>query len=144
MNLEKQLRKARPKLRYYNPQAWWTILVMAWFNLILGLSFITAIDESKITNSFLIVNDVLTFKVWGLIFISIGVAKLYSILSNRWELARSTLFVGVAVKAAWAVALIIRTLISPGTVFIDLLWITVAMLQMGAYIFFVPPNIGRR
>lgn len=140
-HLQHELRKARPKLKVVSPLSNWIVLVMAWFNIILGLSFLFAIDQNRITASFLIVNDILTFKFWGCVFIGIGLLKLYSIFSNRWTLARNTLFMGVSVKAAWAVALTIRTFVSPGTVFVNLLWVTIALIQMGAYIWFMPPNI---
>lgn len=137
--LEKELQHARPSLRSVSPLGWWTVLIMGLFNLVLGTSLLTAIDQSRITASLLIVNEVLTYQFWGIVFIVLGLIKLYSLAVNNWKLARSSLFIGVSVKAAWMVALTIRTLVSPGTVFLNLLWVTVALLQMGAYIWFLPP-----
>lgn len=140
-HLEKEIRKARPRLRVVSPLAFWVVLVMGLFNLALGATFILGLDASKITTSLLIVNEVFTFEFWGVIFIALGLVKLYSLWSNNWSLARRTLFFGVSIKAAWMVALTIRTFISPGTVLFNLLWVTIALLQMGAYIWFMPPEL---
>ena len=136
--LKQQLHKARPKLRTVSPMAYWTVMVMAIFNLLLGASLSLLVDEGRLSAPLIIVNDVFTYKFWGVVFIAIGIMKIYALLSNRWELARTSLIVGVAVKAMWAVALIVRVLVSPGTFFLTLLWVTVALLQMGAYIWFLP------
>lgn len=137
-SLKEQIRQARPSLRMVSPLAHWTVMTMAVFNLLLGASLLTLVDQTGLSAPLIIVNDLFTYKFWGIIFILIGFLKIYALVSNRWELARTSLFVGVSVKAAWAVALIIRVLVSPGTFFLTLLWVTVAALQMGAYIWFLP------
>ena len=137
-SLKEQIRQARPSLRMVSPLAHWTVMTMAVFNLLLGASLLTLVDQTRLSAPLIIVNDLFTYKFWGIIFILIGFLKIYALVSNRWELARTSLFVGVSVKAAWAVALIIRVLVSPGTFFLTLLWVTVAALQMGAYIWFLP------
>ena len=137
--LDRELQHARPKLKVVSPLAHWVVVIMAIFNLCLGTSFLFAIDQNRVSASLLIVNDILTYKFWGIVFIAIGLIKLYAIFSNNWKLARNSLFLGVSVKAAWTVALTIRTFVSPGTVFLNVLWVTVALLQMGAYVWFLPP-----
>lgn len=138
LSLKEQIHRARPSLRLVSPLAYWTVTVMAVFNLLLGASLLLLIDEGRFSAPLIIVNDVSSYKFWAVVFISIGLLKLYALWSNRWELARTTLIIGVSVKAAWAVALIVRVLVSPGTFFLTLLWLTVAALQMGAYIWFLP------
>lgn len=137
-SLKRQIREARPKLKMVSPLAHWTVTIMAVFNLLLGLSLFVLVDQTRLSAPLLIVNSLLTYKFWGAVFIGVGLLKLYSLWSNRWELARASLFLGVTIKAAWAVALIIRVLVSPGTFFLTLLWVTVALLQMGAYVWFLP------
>lgn len=137
-SLKDQLRAARPRLRSVSPLAYWTVMVMAVFNFFLGASLLFLVDEDRLSAPLIIVNDLFTYKFWGVVFIAIGVMKVYALLSNRWELARKSLITGVAVKAMWAVALVVRVLTSPGTFFLTLLWLTVAALQMGAYIWFLP------
>jgi len=138
-NITKNIQRARPKLKLVSPLAYSTVLIMAIFNVVLGLSFLFTIDDSRLAASLLIVNDIFTFKFWGIVFILIGLLKLFALWSNNWNLARKTLFIGVSVKAAWMVALIIRVFTHSGTIFLTLLWITVALLQMASYIWFFPP-----
>lgn len=139
--LAKELQIARPSLRLVSPMSWWTVIVMAVFNILLGLSLLLLVDQSRFSAPLLIVNDILTFRLWGIIFIAIGLLKAYAIWANNWNLARRSLFIGVSIKAAWMIALTIRTLISPGTFFLNLTWITIALLQMGAYVWFLPPSV---
>lgn len=139
-HIEKQLQIARPSLRVVSPMSWWVVLVMAAFNVVLGLSLFLGVDENRLSASLLIVNDFLTFKFWGVVFIVLGLLKFWSLFRNNWKLARQTLFMGVSVKAAWMVALTIRSLVSPGTIFVNLLWVTVALIQMGCYVWFMPPS----
>lgn len=138
--LAKEIEKARPKLRVVSPLAHAVVLVFGVFNILLGISLILAIYQARVSSPLLIVNNVFTYDLWGYVFIGIGLLKLYALRANKWELARKTLLVGVAVKAAWALALIIRVLISPGTVLIAMLWICLAAIQIVTYIFFMPPS----
>lgn len=136
----REIMHARPKLRIVSPISFWIILILAFFNLALGTTFLFGLDINRFSNSLLIVNSILTFQFWGVVFIAIGLVKLYSLWKNNWELARTSLIIGVSVKAAWMVGLTIRIFVSPGTFFVDLLWITVALIQMSTYIFFLPPS----
>ena len=136
--LKEQLHWARPRLKQVSPLAHWTIFIMGLFNLLLGVALFMLVDSGRLSAPLIIVNGLLSYKFWGIVFIAIGLFKLYSLWSNRWELARASLMVGVSVKAMWAVELIFRVIVSPGTFFLTLLWLTVALLQMGAYIWFLP------
>lgn len=140
--LAAQLAQARPRLKQVSPLSYWVIMIMAIFNIALGFTLIYGIDRNRLSASLIIVNNILTYQFWGVVFILIGLLKLYAIKSNNWNLSRKSLLVGVSVKAMWAVALIFRIFISPGTVFITLLWLCVAALQMACYIFFMPPSIN--
>lgn len=133
--------EARPKLRVVSPMSSWVVKVMGWFNIILGLSMIFSIDSNRFTESLFLVNEYMPSWAWGCIFLSLGIVKLYSLASNNWSLARKSLITGVAIKAAWMVALTIRTFVSPGSAFLSLTWVAVGLIQMGAYIWFMPPNI---
>lgn len=141
LQLRRELRHARPSLHKVSPLSWWIVMVMAIFNVVLGLSFLLLVDEDRFAAPLFIVNDVLTFKLWGWLFIVLGLVKGFSIFINNWGLARASLFMGVSVKAAWMVALTIRTIISPGTFFLNILWIALALIQMGAYVYFLPPAL---
>lgn len=140
-NIKQQLREARPKLRVVSPMSSWVVKVMGWFNIILGLSLVFSIDSDRFTDSLFLVNEYMSSWVWGCIFLLIGIVKLYSLACNSWSLARKSLMMGVAVKAAWMVALTVRTFFSPDTTFLNLTWVAVGLVQMGAYVWFMPPNI---
>lgn len=142
MTLKEAIRIARPKLRTVSPLAHWVMTVMGVFNLFLGVSLFTAFDANRVSSSLLIVNSITTYQFWGVVFVILGLIKLYSLLKNDWNLARHSLLIGVAIKAAWAVALLIRALTSPGTLLVAFLWIALALIQMGTYIWFMPPAIS--
>lgn len=138
--LAQELRKARPKLRAVSPLAHWIICLYGVFNVLLGISFLLAIDATRFNSPLLIVNEIFSYDIWGAIFIAVGVLKLYSLKTNNWALSRRTLLIGVAIKAAWALALIVRIFVNPGTIFVTLLWVTLALVQIATYIFFMPPS----
>lgn len=142
MTTSTQLAKARPTLRIVSPLSHYFVLIMAVFNILLGLTLIYGIDRNRLSASLIIVNNIFSYTFWGVVFITIGLIKLYALKTNNWGLSRKTLLLGVSVKAMWAVALIFRIFLTPGTVFITACWLCIAALQMACYIFFMPPNIG--
>jgi hypothetical protein len=136
------IRKARPKLKQVSPLSYHIILVMAIFNIALGLTLIYGIDQNRLSASLIIVNNLLSYHFWGTVFIAVGILKLFALKTNNWNLSRKTLLLGVSIKAMWAVALIFRIFVSPGTVFITVTWLCIAALQMSCYIFFMPPAVS--
>lgn len=140
--LEKQIKQARPSLKMVTPLVHWVITIYAYFNIIFGLSLFFAIDQTKISASLLIVNGVFSYKFWGIVFILIGIIKLFALRTNNWDLSRKSLLLGVSIKAAWAVALVVRSLTSPGTFLVSIIWVALAAIQMVTFIFFMPPSIG--
>lgn len=141
LQLKRELRKARPNLIRASPLSSWIIMVMAVFNLVIGVSFFFVADLGRFSAPFFIVNDLLTFEIWGIIFFVLGLIKAFSLITNNWGVARASLFIGVSIKAAWMVALTIRTVVDPGTFFLNTLWIALALIQMGAYVYFLPPAL---
>ncbi len=141
-NIEKQIQKARPLLKTVTPLAHWIITIFAYFNIFLGISLFFAVDQSKITASLIIVNDIFSYKFWGIVFIAIGILKLFALKTNNWDLSRKSLLVGVSIKAAWALALVIRSLTSPGTLLVTIIWFALAAIQIVTFIFFMPPGIA--
>lgn len=139
-NIEKKIRAARPSLRMARPLPYWIVTIFAAFNIVLGISLFIAFDAGRITTSLLIVNEVFTFRLWGIIFIALGVLKLFALKTNNWGLARHSLLTGVVIKAAWAIALTIRSFVSPGTLLLNSMWVALALIQMATFIFFMPPD----
>lgn len=128
----------RPRLRSFAPLAYWVTFVYALMNLLLGISLFFALDDARLSASLLIVNDITSYKFWGVVFMFLGVMKFYGLFGNHWNLTKRLMLLGVAVKVAWAIALIIRSLVSPGTILVSLLWLSLAAIQMITVIFFVP------
>lgn len=143
-SIEKQIQHARPNLRTVSPLAHWILVIYATLNIALGISLILTVDQHRVSASLIIVNELFTYHFWGIVFILIGIFKFYAITTNNWLLARRSLLVGVSVKAAWAIALIVRILTSPGTVLITILWISLALIQIGTFIFFMPPAMSSK
>lgn len=141
-NIEKAIQKARPNLKMVTPLAHAIILVFAFFNILFGLSLFFAIDQTKISASLIIVNNIFSYKFWGFVFIAIGILKLFALKTNNWDLSRKSLLVGVAIKAAWAVALIVRSFTSPGTFLVSIIWLALASIQIATFIFFMPPAVA--
>lgn len=139
--LEKQIQKARPSLKMVTPLVHWIITIYAYFNILFGLSLFFAIDQTKISASLLIVNDIFSYKFWGVVFIAIGILKLFALKTNNWNLSRKSLLVGVSIKATWAVALVVRSLTSPGTFLVSIIWVALAAIQIVTFIFFMPPAV---
>jgi len=142
MTTYSELAKARPTLKQVSPMSHWFVTIMGVFNILLGFTLMFGIDKNRLSASLIIVNEFSSYTFWGIVFILIGIVKLYALFSNNWWLSRKSLILGVSIKAMWSVALIFRIFISPGTVFITLCWLCIAALQMCCYIFFMPPNIG--
>lgn len=140
--IDKAIQKARPRLKVVTPLAYWVTAIYAFFNLLLGLSFLIAIDQSRITAPLIIVNDILNYRFWGVIFIGIGLIKLFALHTNNWDLSRRSLIIGVSIKAAWALALVIRSFTSPGTWLITIIWFALVAIQIVTYIFFMPPAVA--
>lgn len=140
--LERQIQKARPSLRIVSPLAYHIVLIFAIFNILLGISLLLSIDAERFSSPLLIINKIFTFKIWGFIFIFVGLVKLYALANNDWGLTRKTLLMGVALKAAWAIALVARLIFFPSTIFITLTWLTLAFIQIVTYIYFLPPSTG--
>ena len=141
-NIEKQIQEARPTLKIVSPLSHWIMLVMGLFNIVFGVSLFLAFDADRVSAPLIIVNEYLSYQFWGVVFMALGLAKLWSLYTNNWNLSRHTLITGVAVKAAWAVALTIRSFVSPDTLLVNFIWVTLALIQMGTYVWFMPPSVA--
>ena len=138
--LQKQLRHARPSLKLVSPHAHAIVLIFGLFNIFLGLSLILAIDQDRITAPLIIVNEVFNFRFWGIVFIALGAIKLVSLKFNSWSLSRRSLLLGMAIKSAWALALLVRSTTHSGTWLITIMWVTLAAIQIAIFIYFMPSS----
>lgn len=137
--LKKELRKARPSLRMVSPVSFWFILLMGVFNLIIGVLLMTLFDAGD-DEVLKIITLFVPAWLWGGLFFSLGLAKVWSLHTNNWKWSRWTLLAGVALKSGWAVALIIRTFYIADNAFLALCWLAIALTQIICYIHFLPPQ----
>lgn len=138
--LKKQIANARPSLKMVSPVSYWFIMLMGLFNLFIGTAFMFALDPDTDDATFRAITQFIPFGVWGILFFTLGVAKLYSLFTNNWILARYTLLTGVIFKSGWGVALTIRTFDQPDNAFLNATWIALAITQIICYIYFLPPT----
>ena len=141
--LSQEIKKARPSLRLVSPVSYWFILLMGVFNIFLGSAFMVALDDTPDDLALKAISEIIPFFWWGVLFIALGIAKIYSIVANNWTLARYTLLAGVLLKSGWAVALTFRSFYQADNVFLNALWITMALTQIICYIYFLPPTEPR-
>ena len=138
-----QIRAARPSLRLVSPISYWFVILMGVFNVLIGIAFITSLSEPTNDLALMAVSKIIPFDMWGFLFILLGVAKLYSIITNSWSLARYSLLAGVLLKSVWAVALVIRSFYAEDGLFTTYMWISIAITQIICYIYFLPPTEPR-
>lgn len=141
--LKKQIQEARPSLRAVSPVSFWFIMLMGLFNLFIGSAFMFALDPDTDDLTFRAITQFIPFGVWGALFVALGIAKLWSLKTNNWKLARYTLLLGVVMKSSWAVALTIRTFYQPDNAFLNATWLALAITQVICYIYFLPPTEPR-
>ena len=138
-----QIRAARPSLRLVSPISYWFVILMGVFNVLLGIAFITSLSELTNDLALRAVSKIIPFDMWGFLFILLGVAKLYSIITNSWSIARYSLLAGVLLKSVWAVALVIRSFYEEDCLLTTYMWISMAITLIICYIYFLPPTEPR-
>lgn len=141
--LIQEIRAARPHLKNVSPVSYWFIMLMGAFNLFIGLAFLFAINPNTDDPAFRAVTSVIPFGTWSILFIIVGLIKLWAIAVNNWRASRWSLLMGVAIKSGWAVALIVRTFYQADNAFLAATWLALAIAQMTIYIYFLPPTEPR-
>jgi hypothetical protein len=84
------------------------------------------------------VANLLPYKIWGIIFVALGITNALGLVKNNWNLSRNMLICGLAVKSVWAIALIVRCIAIPQTIVITIVWLFFAYVQAVTYIYFIP------
>lgn len=130
------LKNARPQLKQIAPLTYsicWGYVVV---NILIGIGmfffYATTIP--------LAVANILSYQVWGVLFLATGIVSGCALLKNEWRTTRSLLLAGLTLKAIWAIALIIRCLSSPQTILITVVWLFFAYVQAVTYIYFLSKN----
>lgn len=135
-DIKKQLQKIRPKLRLVAPLTYSLCWGFALLNLVFGLAMIL-VQRGELRPPLDIV-AVLSWTIWGMIFLSIGLVMMYALLRNNWGLIKNIQLLGLGVKTTWLIALIIRSFESPASILITAVWLFLTHTQAMTYIHFMP------
>jgi hypothetical protein len=131
------LGKVRPRLRIADAKTYYISWGYAIVNIVLGLGMFF-LYETRIP---LVVVNVLSYKQWGVLFLILGMLKAYSLLSNRWNMIKQLMILGLILKIFWGIALVIRCIIAPQTILITGVWLIFLYVESVIYIYFLPPYI---
>lgn len=132
----RKLKALRPSLWLVSPLTAAIVLGYGIINILLGVGLFSYVNPSP-NALFAIINSVMTYQVWGSIFIVLGLFKLYSLAMNNWRMMRISLIIGIVVKSIWAIALFFRYL-DGGSILLLIIWLFFAYVQLVTYINFTP------
>lgn len=135
-SVRSKLLEARPKLSAVAPLTH----AICWGYVVINLLLGTGMYFLYETSIPLSVANVLSYQAWGVLFGSLGVLGAWGLLRNNWKLTKRLLIWGLALKAIWAIALIIRCIAAPQTILITAVWLFFAYIQAATYIYFLPKN----
>lgn len=138
-NIEKELKKLRPRIDEVNPIVAKGILGFGIFNLLLGLSLF--IRTSRFEGEIVLLNYILDYRLWGVIFFVLGCYMLYAYYANRWDGMRRSQVVAVFFKSVWLAALFIRFISDYDNSILLIIWAFIAYIQILFYVFYTPPKI---
>lgn len=141
-NISRKLKEARPRLRSIAPMSSSLTTGYAIFNLVLGTGLLF---QKARTVEFFIVNDFISYQVWGMIFIILGILMGSALISNSWRLTRWTLIVGIFLKIWWLLALIVRDVFQDGhNSMLLIMWAFITFVQIVLFVNFLPKDIDRK
>lgn len=139
-DIEAHIKAARPGLHSIAPLAYSICWGYAATNIILGLGMFF-LYETRVS---LAVASLLSYPAWGVIFVGLGLGKIYGLTQNNWSFTKHMLMGGLIVKSVWAIALIIRCITVPQTIIVTVLWLFFAYIQAATYVYFIPKKYSGR
>lgn len=123
-----------PKLKTVDRSSSTSVLIFSFFNLVLGAGLYMGFAETK---EFFIINELLTYQIWGIGFFLVGVLQLFFYLINRWDGIRMFFLAGFSLKLFWLIALAYRQVMHvDSNVFLLCMFTSLAALQLNAFIHF--------
>ena len=141
--ISQAIKEARPKLILVSPLAAKIVIIFGVLNILLGAGFI--FTQAVLATPLAIAPTLLAYQLWGLAFFALGVAMLWAYKRNSWRIMRHTMVIGIAIKFAWAIALVIRYVSGEFTnPFVLIVWVGLAAIQAVTYVHFMPiPTIEK-
>lgn len=130
--LEKTMNSIRPRLKDIAPQTFWMSLAFASFNIFVGCFAANGVILYRLQ-----LLGAVPIRVWGVIFLLLGISILFSLLINNWKMTRGLHMVGVAVKGTWLLEALAAWTVgqSPFPFFV---WCFMCIVQIIVYYYFTP------
>lgn len=140
--INQKIKQVRPKLRVISPISAAGMAGFAIFNCMLGIAL--AFEQAR-TVDFFIVNDFLSYQVWGGMFVALGLCMGASLLLNSWRNMKWSLLVAIFIKLWWFMALVVRDFIHDGdNLMLIIMWSFITYLQIVLYVNFIPKGIEEK
>lgn len=136
--IKQKLKSARPRLSKAAPLTYYICWGYAVTNIFLGTGMYFLYDPS----AEIAVANILSYQMWGLLFTMLGLGTAFFLLTNNWKATRNSQLFGLALKCIWAIALLVRCFIEPGTLVITSIWLFFAYIQAVTCYFFIAKNGG--
>ena len=103
------------------------------FNLILGAGLFSNVAR---TTEFFIINDVLTYQFWGILFFLNGLVQLYTLVRHNDRLIRISLMSGMILQTFWMIALAVRQIESfDSNIFLLIFFRIILYVKFGVYLY---------
>lgn len=139
--IKQQIRQARPKLRLVSPLAASIVVGFGIMNIVLGFGLAT---QRVRTVDLMVINEIMTYGVWGVVFMAVGLISLIAYARNNWKVMRIMLVFGVFLKLWWLAALTLRLVAGHyDNILFICLWGMLAFVQIVTYIHFMPARKGK-
>lgn len=130
-NIDRTLKDIRPSIRAIAPLTYYICWGFALFNIAVSIP-LYRLNEVNFS-----IVGAISIKVWAVIFLLMGLVKLWSLIVNNWKLARTLLIVGVAIKSAWLMELLARTVNGKSFILVAI-WALLIYLESTTYVHFIP------
>lgn len=138
MNARKTIKQLRPSLRTVAPLTFWICVGYALVNLAIA-AILFAIPNSSVKEAVIpIVNEIMNFKAWAVLFALTSLAFAYGLLRNHWMLIKRTLTVALVLKLIWTYALVYLIATGREEYALAALWAFLSWVQAWTIVFFVP------
>lgn len=129
--IDRTLKEIRPGLRLVAPQTYYISWGFGLFNILAGLSLFNFPQQK-----FLIVGAI-SLRIWSVLFVFFGLLFIYTLLTNNWRGTRFLHITGVAIKTAWLLELVTRSIAGKSLILV-FIWALLIYLQAITYIYFTP------
>jgi hypothetical protein len=135
--MNNDIRHARPSLRQAAPLTFWIAIGFAVLNIGIAIALFRQPDQGGLV----IETGRFTTTFWGWIFLFMSSSIFTGLLTNRWNVTRWALSMGLVVKSFFAYALIELGFKNgfDAAFAVTILWLFLAWVQFWTVVYFIPP-----